>query len=593
MIHTIKNIKWIITTCIACIVLGVITFFAFINQSFIKLSEINLQILLIFDIAFLALFFYLILQKTLSAFKEGKKAKLGSKTTFRYIAFFSLTTLLPSILIAVFSLILFNVSLQKYFNGKIKSVVNNSTEIAQNYVIEKRNSIEADILLVYLDINNKFSLFYNNPKKFQDTLTSQRLLRRLDEIHLLDSASNIIMSNINNPSLEFVAPPEEAFDKALNGRPVRITDPVTNRTSSLVKLDNYIDTYLYIVKFLDPKVTSYLKQTEQAVNFYYVVENQKTQIKITFVIIYILIVTLLLFLAVIVSINLASRLTRPIVNLIGASEKISKGNLDAKVPKIDTDKEFEKLNENFNLMIEKLKKQQNKLILSERHAAWESVARKLAHEIKNPLTPIQLSIDRLKEKYLSKVGTDSKNFSTYLDTINKQIKDIEHLVNEFSDFARMPKPTFKRIDLVKVILRAVKLNELSEPKIKFLLTEINFPKHISGDEEQLNRVFINLIKNSIESIHEKNVENVDFKGKISIEIKDDSDYIYITIEDNGVGLSKVDKEKMLAPYFTTKSDGTGLGLAVVSKIISDHNSLILFESAKQGARAKVTFPKIV
>ena len=593
MIHTIKNIKWIITTCIACIVLGVITFFAFINQSFIKLSEINLQILLIFDIAFLALFFYLILQKTLSAFKEGKKTKLGSKTTFRYIAFFSLTTLLPSILIAVFSLILFNVSLQKYFNGKIKSVVNNSTEIAQNYVIEKRNSIEADILLVYLDINNKFSLFYNNPKKFQDTLTSQRLLRRLDEIHLLDSASNIIMSNINNPSLEFVAPPEEAFDKALNGRPVRITDPVTNRTSSLVKLDNYIDTYLYIVKFLDPKVTSYLKQTEQAVNFYYVVENQKTQIKITFVIIYILIVTLLLFLAVIVSINLASRLTRPIVNLIGASEKISKGNLDAKVPKIDTDKEFEKLNENFNLMIEKLKKQQNKLILSERHAAWESVARKLAHEIKNPLTPIQLSIDRLKEKYLSKVGTDSKNFSTYLDTINKQIKDIEHLVNEFSDFARMPKPTFKRIDLVKVILRAVKLNELSEPKIKFLLTEINFPKHISGDEEQLNRVFINLIKNSIESIHEKNVENVDFKGKISIEIKDDSDYIYITIEDNGVGLSKVDKEKMLAPYFTTKSDGTGLGLAVVSKIISDHNSLILFESAKQGARAKVTFPKIV
>jgi len=593
MIHTIKNIKWIITTCITCIVLGVITFFAFINQSFIKLSEINLQILLILDVVFLAVFFYLILQKTLSAFKEGKKVKLGSKTTFRYIAFFSLTTLLPSILIAVFSLILFNVSLQKYFDGKIKSIVNNSTEIAQNYVIEKRNSIEADILLVYLDINNKFSLFYNNPKKFQGTLTSQRLLRRLDEIHLLDSASNIIMSNINDPSLEFVAPPEEAFDKTLNGRPVRITDPVTNRTSSLVKLDNYIDTYLYIVKFLDPKVISYLKQTEQAVNFYYVVQDQKTQIKITFVIIYILIVTLLLFLAVIVSINLASRLTRPIVNLIGASEKISRGDLDAKVPKINTDKEFEKLNENFNLMIEKLKEQQNKLILSERHAAWESVARKLAHEIKNPLTPIQLSIDRLKEKYLSKIGADSKNFSTYLDTINKQIKDIEHLVNEFSDFARMPKPTFKKIDLIKVILRAVKLNELSEPKIKFLLTEINFPKHISGDEEQLNRVFINLIKNSIESIHEKNVENVDFKGKISIEIKDDSDYIYVTIEDNGVGLSQVDKEKMLAPYFTTKSDGTGLGLAVVSKIISDHNSLILFESAKQGARAKVTFPKIV
>ena len=115
-------------------------------------------------------------------------------------------------------------------------------------------------------------------------------------------------------------------------------------------------------------------------------------------IIYILIVSLLLFLSIIISINFASRLTRPIINLIGASEKISSGDLNAKVPKIETDKEFEKLNENFNSMIDKLKKQQDKLLLSERHAAWENVARKLAHEIKNPLTPIQLSIDRIKRK---------------------------------------------------------------------------------------------------------------------------------------------------------------------------------------------------
>ena len=123
------------------------------------------------------------------------------------------------------------------------------------------------------------------------------------------------------------------------------------------------------------------------------------------------------------------------------------------------------------------------------------------------------------------------------------------------------------------------------------VVESETKNNIKGDEEQLNRVFINLLKNSIDSIHQKLKNNVDFKGKINIEIKVDNDYIYVIIEDNGVGFDKVDKTKMLTPYFTTKQNGTGLGLAVVSKIISDHNSTILFESIKNGARVEITLPK--
>jgi len=486
---------------------------------------------------------------------------------------------------------LFSVGLQKYFDKQIKSVVNNSAEVARNYLAETRNSVEADVLLMLIDINNKSALFYDNPKMFLNLMVSQRLLRRLDEVYLIDSSGEIIMSNVVDPSLDYVSPPDEAFTKSLNGKPVRITDPNTNRTSALVKLSNFIDTYLYIVKFLDPNIINYLKQTDQAVNFYYGVQNRKTGIKITFAIIYVLIVSLLLFLSIIISINFASRLTRPIINLIGASEKISTGDLNAKVPKIETDKEFEKLNENFNSMIDKLKKQQDKLLLSERHSAWENVARKLAHEIKNPLTPIQLSIDRIKEKYLPLVGSDNKNFSSYLDTMSKQIKDIEHLVNEFSDFARMPKPIFKKVNLNQIISRALNLNELSEKKINFTLNSVKKTNSIQGDEEQLHRVFINLIKNSIESIYEKSNKNGDFKGKIIIDISDDSDYIYVTITDNGVGFDHVDKTKMLTPYFTTKKKGTGLGLAVVTKIISDHNSLITFNTITNGAKIKITIPK--
>ena len=592
MIHTIKNIKWVIATSLVCLLLGVLTFFTFINQSFIELNNFNLQILLVADSALLILFFVFIFREIYRALKERRKGKLGSETSLKYIVFFSTTTLLPSILIAIFSLFLFNVVLQKYFEKQIKSVVNNSAEIAINYVNETRNSIEADILLMVLDINRKSGLYYDNPQSFLNVLIYQRLLRRLDEVHLLDSAGNIIMSNKRDVTLDFVPPPEEAFIISLNGKPVRITDPDANRTSALVKLDNFIDTYLYIVKFMDPKIIAYLKQTNQAVSFYYSVQDRKTGIKITFGIIYVLIVSLLLFLSVIIAINFASRLTRPIVNLIGASEKISKGDLNAKVPKIETDKEFEKLNENFNSMIDKLKKQQDILLMSERHSAWENVARKLAHEIKNPLTPIQLSIDRIREKYLDKVGADNKNFSNYLITMTKQIKDIEYLVTEFSDFARMPKPILKKINLNKIISQALNLYELSEPDIKFILSKIKTSNYIEADAEQLNRVFLNLIKNSIESIHEKRSKNVDFKGNINIDIKDDSDYIYVTIEDNGLGFDHVNKSKMITPYFTTKKNGTGLGLAVVSKIISDHNSVILFNSIDSGAKVEITIPKV-
>ena len=590
MIHTIKNYKWVIATFLICIVFGLLTFFTFINQGFIKLNDFNLQILLVADLILLILFFTLIIYKIYKILSERRKGKLGSETSLRYILFFSTTTLLPSIIIAIFSLILFNVGLQKYFDSKIKTVVSNSAEVAKNYVDQIRNSIEADILLMVIDVNNQSALYYENPKQFLNLLSSQRLLRRLDEVHLLDSSGNIIMSNIVDISMNFVPPPEEAFIMSLDGRPVRIVDPRTNRTSALVKLNNFIDTYLYIVKFMDPKVINYLKQTGEAVSFYYSVQERKTGIKITFAVIYLLIVSLLLFLSIILSINFASRLTTPIINLITASEKISSGDLNAKVAQIETDKDFKKLNLNFNSMIEKLRKQQDKLLLSERHAAWESVARKLAHEIKNPLTPIQLSIDRIKEKYLNKIDGD-KDFSNYLNTITKQIKDIEYLLNEFSDFARMPKPILKKVDLNKIISRSVNLHEMSNTDKTFRLSKGKLSSDVSGDEEQLNRVFINLIKNSIESIDEKKSKKDDFKGEISIDIKADSDYIYVTIIDNGVGFEQVDKTKMLTPYYTTKKKGTGLGLAIVTKVISDHNGTILFNSIKNGAKVDIVLPK--
>ena len=406
---------------------------------------------------------------------------------------------------------------------------------------------------------------------------------------MIDSSSNIIFSDTENVD-NFIKPSEEEINKALDGVSVLIKNNLEDKTSAMIKLNSLIDTYLFISRDVDPEIIKYLNETEQAVNFYYTVENKQLGIKITFAIIYILVVGLLLLVSTIIAIAFADRLTKPIINLIAASDNISKGILDSRVPESQTDEEFSMLNKNFNNMIKRLKKQQDKLLTAERYEAWESVARKLAHEIKNPLTPIQLSIDRLQEKFYKKVGEGQDEFKNYLSTINRQIKDIERLVNEFSSFARMPSPIFKKIELYLVVKRAVdfyKMSSKNEIQIKSKAQKV----FIKGDEEQLYRVFINLIKNSEDSIFEKKEKNKLFRGKINIEIYTNSDYINISLVDNGVGIK--DTSNVMKPYFTTKKDGTGLGLPIVNKIINEHKGELIISSNSIGAKVLISLPKSI
>jgi two-component system nitrogen regulation sensor histidine kinase NtrY len=302
----------------------------------------------------------------------------------------------------------------------------------------------------------------------------------------------------------------------------------------------------------------------------------------------------LLFLSISIAIRFSSRFFRSINNLIIASADIGKGNLDIKVPEIKTDKDMEILNKNFNLMTEKLKSQQDKLIITERHEAWESLARKLAHEIKNPLTPIQLTIDRLKDKFSEALSADEKsNFTDSLKIIDKQIKQIENLVNEFSDFARMPKPILKDNNLMSIISDNLKLLKTLDENIKIDFINKKNEIFFRSDSEQLSRVFFNLIKNAIESVKEKIQENTNIKGKINIAINDYDDYIEFIIKDNGKGFKGLKNIKeILNPYFTTKKTGTGLGLAIVNKIINDHNGSIKFTNFDGGAKVTVEFLKI-
>jgi len=592
MMNFIKNNIYIVLIFVITLFLGILTFLTFIDKSFIKLSDENLQILLIVNILLLLILFLRIFIEVKNSLKIDVDIS-GSKANRKYITFFALFTLIPSILISLFSLFLLSYALDKYLDKKVISAVNNSYEIAKSYIEEVKKKTQSEIILIAYDLNKSANFLKTNKNQFKSFLNTQKLIRGMDEVHIIDAEGKVYLTTLKKNSL-YRPPLSEALEMVSGDkRPLKIINAYVNQSASIIKLENFEGKYLYIVKYLDKKISQYLIDAEEAVNFYYTVLNKQTGIKISFVLIYLVIVSLLLFLSITIAIKFSSRFFRSINNLIIASTNIGKGDLSIKVPEIKTDKDMEILNKNFNLMIIKLKGQQEKLIINERHEAWENLARKLAHEIKNPLTPIQLTIDRLKDKYSKELDNNEKDFTKNLQVIVNQIKQIENLVNEFSDFARMPKPTLKDNNLIKIIKDNINLLKELDKNIEF---KFNYNKEeiiLNSDNEQLSRVFLNLIKNSIESIQEKNLANTDLKGKIDIAIYDNDDHINFIIIDNGNGFGdlKNNIKDILNPYFTTKKKGTGLGLAIVNKIINDHNGTINFTDLNDGAKIQVEFIK--
>ncbi len=587
-----KNIIIIILFLITLFV-GFFTFLTFIDRSFIDLNQQNLQYLLILNILLLILLFFFVFFEIKKSIKTDFDND-GIKSNKKYITYFSLFTLIPSIMISIFSLFLFSFALEKYFDKKVTTVVNNSYELAKSYVQEVRNKVEADIVLIAFDTNKSAKFLNDNPKEYLRFLKTQKLIRNIDEIHIIDENKKLLFSNLDNLN-KYRPPLDEALKLVLeDDRPLKIINAPENISAAIMRLQAFDDRFLYVIKYLDKNISNYLSESQEAINFYYTVEEKSTGIKISFAIIYLIVVTLLLFISISIAIRFSSRFFRSINNLILASSSIGKGDLDIKVPEIKTDKDLEKLNSNFNLMINQLRSQQEKLIINERHEAWGSLARKLAHEIKNPLTPIQLTIDRIKTKYLDQINSDNKSsFKENLKIIDNQIKQIGNLVNEFSDFARMPKPVLKDNDLIKILRDNIKLVSELDKKVKISLITNSQQVVIKGDKEQLSRVFFNLIKNSIESIKQKDEKNPNFNKEISIEIQENNVHISIIIIDNGLGFSGFKKniKDILHPYFTTKKNGTGLGLSIVNKIINDHNGKIEFIPIEDGAKVKIDLLK--
>ncbi|MDF7773921.1 ATP-binding protein [Sphingomonas sp. AOB5] len=214
-------------------------------------------------------------------------------------------------------------------------------------------------------------------------------------------------------------------------------------------------------------------------------------------------------------------------------------------------------------------------LLDQRRAAWSDVARRIAHEIKNPLTPIQLAAERLQRRYGKKVDAEDGTFARLTDTIVRQVGDLRRIVDEFSSFARMPKPLFRRESLLDIARQSMFLHEVAHPTIRFEMDAPDPAPNLIADRRQIGQALTNVVKNAVEAIEGRGEGEALPQGEVVLTIAEDEGRVTLTVADNGVGLP-VERDRIVEPYMTTRSRGTGLGLAIVKKIVEEHCGTIAF-----------------
>jgi len=281
-------------------------------------------------------------------------------------------------------------------------------------------------------------------------------------------------------------------------------------------------------------------------------------------------------LALLAGLWISRRLSRPLEHLAAAASEVAAGDRDMQVPELRGDDEVAVLTRTFNQMTLDLSESEERLKQSERVAAWREIARRIAHEIKNPLFPIQMSIETLVKVWDRKHPDFEEIFKESTDTILEEVARMKRIVTEFSDFARMPAPRPVETELLDLVTQVVSLHRDTAPEVDL---------HVVGDEEvvvevdqdQLRQALINLVKNGLEALRGSEGEAPE-GSSLEVRVTPAEDAALVVITDNGPGMDEATQQKLFVPYFTTKAEGTGLGLAIVHRIIAEHGGTIRVDS---------------
>lgn len=539
---------------------------------------LNPNKVIILTLSSLGFFFILAITVAYGFFKNRLLLAKG-KLQNRIIIAFSLASALPTIIVAVFAFYLFNFGIQIWFDQKISKVLDQSIIVAQSYIAENTLQLKETALSTADDLNNMYYSLVHNQQFFAKILNAQVEMRSLSEAIVFQSATNTVIAQSSlSFSLAFSTIPIHLIQRADHNEIVYVpSDPTKIRV--LIKLREYSDTYLLIGRLIDQKIIDHIDQANGAAQEYYQLKKDIFSMEIEFLLVFILIALILLFIAISLGVLFARQIVSPISRLVSATEKIQAGDLTVQIPEEDLRKdEIKSLTVAFNLMVKQINTQQKDLVIAQRALAWSDVARRVAHEIKNPLTPILLSTDRLLRKFGNEIA-DKEEFKKYIQMIEKHTNDIKKIVAEFVNFARLPAPSFVECELVEMMEDIVSSRRLIKDRIAYKLN-YNEPKiDFICDITQINQIMINLLKNAEEAL-----ENINQKPIITVRLikLDLEGGVIIEVEDNGPGFTRELINKATDAYVTTRMQGMGLGLAIVKKIAQDHFGKIELANVPNG-----------
>ena len=571
------------------IILIICSFLILINQRDVISNENYTDELLIalssLFIISIAIIFIFIVYRIVIPINKKKVASFSN----RFSLYFLSIALAPAIIVGVLGLVIVNFGINDWFNAKINNVINNSVFVAESYLEEHKETIKGDLYEMSNDLNNSSEILIQDESKMARALRTQALIRSLPETYIINKNGDILFQAFKN-NLPFYDPPLSSFDRADSGEMTIMSSTRVNKVYALIKLNNFDDYYLYAGRSMDGNVISALNDTVSAKNEYAFLEISRDKISLIFILLYVMVTLILILISIIIGINFADRIVAPISSIITATNNISKGMYNDKIKKNNDYMELNRLADSFNQMSGDIIKQRNQIIVSKKHETWSDIARRIAHEIKNPLTPIQLSAERLEKKTM-KLNIKNNEINECIETIRRQVNEIGYLVDEFSSFARLPDPNLKNNNISTIISEVVSDYEKNNTNIKFINKLHSNQINLKIDNSQISRVFQNLIVNSIHSIDDSKKKD----GEIIYSSCEMDDNIVISLTDNGIGL-KYEKEELIKPYFTTKKKigGSGLGLAIVEKILIDHHAEFVISNRndeESGAEVKITFEK--
>jgi two-component system nitrogen regulation sensor histidine kinase NtrY len=662
-----------------------------------------LRVILLVDLIYVLVVMALVMGQVVRMVAARRAKSAGSRLHLRLTGVFALSALIPTVLGAVFSVLLISIALEGLFSEPVGNVLQTSLTTAKAYEEEHRQELTRDgrALAAYLNRERQANLFMDDGEVRRALGDVQAQIERgLSEAFVLDGLGNIAARGARSYEFGYEKPTSDDFVRASSDGLVILEDAESNEFRALIQLSAFRDRYLYVTRPVDGNVLSLLDDTTETVEQYDALANERGQLLFQFGLIYLGFAAILILGAIWGALWFAERLSRPVGRLVSASQRVGSGDLDVLVIEDDGNDEISQLGHYFNQMTSRLKGQRDQLletnrmterrrrlfdsvlssvtsgvvglnedgrvtfvnpsakrllsvgadqeasaiddaipefaelfaqlrnadsdsvqdqvklvrkgqqesllvrmsprrnadgalegyvvafddvtdlVSAQRMAAWGDVARRIAHEIKNPLTPIQLSAERIKRKFSAKVGEDADKLDQMTDVIVRQTGDLRRIVDEFSKFARMPEPKMVMCDLTKLVGDAVTLQKAGQPQVAITADLPDEAILAELDATMISQALTNLIKNAgeaTESYLEKHGA-AGYHPQIHVHMSRAEDQVTITVSDNGVGLP-ADRSSLFEPYVTNRDSGTGLGLPIVKKIIEEHGGTLSLTNA--------------